>query len=624
MPLRALFLAIICALGSLAPLAAAEAKAAKGADPGVATRKAFLRDILQYFNLGVCAPISYLDETRDKNGAKWMFRQQYVSGGAGWEGKRQSWDTIFLYDWNKWVNPDKKTGVWLDNWVKETVANGFSPWITMYNLAQSYPADYKPGPAQATPANSKNVETMLSYWQQVRLMMQICGKYPATPMVVQVEPDEWGHLLISGGMEPANAVVMVGSSGLAELKGLPDNLIGYASAWTRLRALYAPMNVLMCCNLSEWDARGKMSAACWARYMIECGVDKWDLAVAQFSDFDLGAQGKLPPYKADRTMFSYFDDFNEQLRFVSDFHQATGLWIFYWQVAVGNTYFLCENNTPGHFTDTIAQWLLEDYPRNDVISRYVQAGCAGFIFNSGGMHSTCVDDNEKDGITNPPQIPGNLGHKSLYADDDGGYMRLRCGNYYKKPYPILGKAKAVVAKGDAADAGASEASAAASPPPAPLPKASPESLAHYRDVLKERVIDQLKAGRHPRFAFSALRSQVAIDSIASDGSANLQLDGLDSKMNLDLFKDIKPIDGEAIAISVMRENHPEDRVLIAFFALADGELQEGRKQLAQASGAGSEVAALFGLDAAAKIPPQAQDPKADPQAQGAKPENAVH
>jgi hypothetical protein len=53
--------------------------------------------------------------------------------------------------------------------------------------------------------------------------------------------------------------------------------------------------------------------------------------------------------------------------------------------------------------------------------------------------STASWDARKDGITNPDPIPGNLGKKSEYPDDDGGYIRLRVGEYYKNPYPILGK-----------------------------------------------------------------------------------------------------------------------------------------------------------------------------------------
>ena len=140
MPHRhAYVLLVCCLLSALTGFAdgadAKPANAAKEKDPGVSSRKAFLENVLQHFNIGICASTEYLNESRDKNGAKWKFRQQYVSGGAGWDGKRQTWDTVFLFEWNQYVNPDKKRGVWLDTWVKASVDNGYVPWITMYNLA---------------------------------------------------------------------------------------------------------------------------------------------------------------------------------------------------------------------------------------------------------------------------------------------------------------------------------------------------------------------------------------------------------------------------------------------------------------------------------------------------------
>jgi hypothetical protein len=83
--------------------------------------------------------------------------------------------------------------------------------------------------------------------------------------------------------------------------------------------------------------------------------------------------------------------------------------------------------------------LFEDYPKNDTIAKYVAAGCCGWMFNGGQAESTQVYDARKDGVTNPKAIPGNLGNKSEFADDDGGYMRLRFGAYCQKPYPILPK-----------------------------------------------------------------------------------------------------------------------------------------------------------------------------------------
>lgn len=39
-------------------------------------------------------------------------------------------------------------------------------------------------------------------------------------------------------------------------------------------------------------------------------------------------------------------------------------------------------------------------------------------------------DEMQDGITNPSPIDGNDA-RAQYADDDGGYLRLRASKYYK-------------------------------------------------------------------------------------------------------------------------------------------------------------------------------------------------
>lgn len=60
------------------------------------------------------------------------------------------------------------------------------------------------------------------------------------------------------------------------------------------------------------------------------------------------------------------------------------------------------------------------------------------MFNPGQGFSTHVDDTANDGITNPAVISGSQGLTSTYADDDGGYTRLRGQAYYAAPYSLLG------------------------------------------------------------------------------------------------------------------------------------------------------------------------------------------
>ena len=178
--------------------------------------------------------------------------------------------------------------------------------------------------------------------------------------------------------------------------------------------------------------------------------------------------------------------------------------MFVWQVAAGNTYFATCNNTHGHYCDNLAQMLLEDYPQNPTIARYVKAGCVGWMFNEGQDPDTRVFDWKKDGVSNPPAIAGNLGHKSEYPDDDGGYMRLRAGAYYKKPHVIMGKAAAKAPE---------PAPATPSPAKATGAAASADVLETWDRMLRAAVADDVKAGRKIRFVLKVLGQSAEVSAI---------------------------------------------------------------------------------------------------------------
>jgi hypothetical protein len=315
---------------------------------------------------------------------------------------------------------------------------GVVPWMTFYHLAKSAPALEKPGSAQATPINAKVASTMKEYFGLFKTLLEGCAKDPSWPVMVHLEPDEWCHLYLAAGSDPAKVDIKIGSCGLEELKGLPDNLIGFGAAFKRLRDLYAPTNVFLGCNPSAWDSQGAMTGQKMGLLMKQVAGD-WDFAVFETGDHNKGLDGKAPPYGNSILITGNLEN---HLKWITEFRTASGLYVFVWQAAPGNTYFSTCNNTPGHFCDNLAQMLLEDYPKNPTISRYVKAGCIGWMFHGGQGDDTHVYDYKKDGITNPSPIPGNLGHPSEYADDDGGYIRLRAASYYKKPFPIMAKQSA--------------------------------------------------------------------------------------------------------------------------------------------------------------------------------------
>ncbi len=398
------------------------AQSAPPKDPGAAVRKKLFKDrFLDHFTLGVDAPVEWLTETREKNNCRWDCSVAYLSGSAG---------TGIKPGWLNFGNSPQKS-------VAEAKKAGVVPWFTFYHLAQSAPARYKPTPGQATPVNARVAATMKEYFGYFKTLMEGAGKEAPWPVMVQIEPDEWCHLLIAGGMDPAKVDVKVGSSGMDELKGIPDNLFGWAAAFKKLRDLYAPANVLLGCNPSAWDSNGTMTGTKMGQIMKAVAGD-YDFAVFETGDKDKGME-KAPPYGNAVEITGSLD---AHLKWIAEFHAASGLYVFIWQAAIGNTWFLTCNNSDGHMCDNLAQLLLEEYPQNPTIGRYVRAGCVGWMFEGGQNASTRVYDAKKDGVTNPPAIPGNLGHKSEYADDDGGYLRLRAGAYYKKPFPIQGRSNA--------------------------------------------------------------------------------------------------------------------------------------------------------------------------------------
>ncbi len=391
------------------------------------------------FTINVKATTSWMNETRDNNGCRWQWRPQYFCGGVAHEltdMEHQGWEEIFLRPYNKWVNPDSIPGMWGRRHIQETLDSGYLQWITTYNIGQSYPAHYQPNTQEAVLTNIKVKETMLAYYKQFKLLMQIVAEFPDYPFVIHVEPDELGHMMISAPgdtLDPEAIFIYAGGTGLEELQGLPDNIIGYVKAIKILRDLYAPNNALLCVSPSPWDWKYRLSAQNWYDMFKKCGILDWDLAVCETGSADLGWSGKNPPYDSTTGMAGGIDNV---ITWVKQLHELSSLPFVFWQIPLGNTYFKTCNNTPGHYTHNTAQLLLENYPTNQRLQRFADAGGVALIFSPGQGSSTNAYDKQEDGITNPDPIAGNEGNESIYPDDDGGYLRLRVSDYYKNPIKI--------------------------------------------------------------------------------------------------------------------------------------------------------------------------------------------
>jgi hypothetical protein len=542
-----------------------------------------LATLLDHFNIGVEAPKAWHADARATNGATFDFTVGYLSAGVG---KDTPW--FFKY------------GNSVENRILDCKSLGMGVWFTWYMLSQSMPADYKPGPAQACPANAKVASTMALYYDWFKKTLIECGKHPDVPIVMQIEPDEWCHLLISGKMDPNNVDVKVGSCGMPELAGLPDNEFGFAKAFAKLRDLYAPY-VLLCCNPSGWDSGGSMSGAkMGATFKAMCG-DDYDLACFETADRDKGAAGsnQKPPY-GDKV--GICGTFKNHIEWIKEFHEVSGFWVCLWQVAMGNTYYTSCDNTPGHRCDNLAQFILEHYPKDDGIPSYVDAGCCGWMFNAGQGDCTAVWDAKKDGITTPDPIEGSEGHKALFADDDGGFMRVFGGKYYQHPYMIFGKhhrgtpglagAKSATMASAASDgAGGSDQPAAAEKPARTAKLTDADAAAHYSGLLLKRVQEEMAANRLLKFTYAVLKDTVRIDAVGADGTLSLHME---DGGNMDVaWSSLNQADLLQLAQAQARENHPQDHALLAFYLLLAGKIDEAESQLGLATGYDQPVRKCF-------------------------------
>lgn len=413
-------------------LAKAQQEALTRSDPGAARRLRTMNErLLQTFTLGIQASPEWIVETREKHGDRWACMAGYLSHVVDTPGDTEGRDTWFF-----------KYGGLRAKFEGCRTAKVMC-WNTWYGLAEAPPARYKPDPAKATPVNARTQTTMIAYWSLVKRFLQMAKEFEDVDCVLQIEPDEWGHLLLACGFDQdKEGTILVGGSGLPELKGIPDTVRGFARAFRLLRDAYAP-HVLLAANPSAWDREGSMSGEKWGGYFNAMEVNRrngWDLFITQLHDWDRGqdrngANAKWPPYTEADTV-TYHGSVDRWCAWIRAIHEATGMWAVAWQLPQGNwTYAACDGSA-GHGMDNVTELLLEDHPANRVAARMAAAGCCMWIFSLGGEGANVIDA-RKDGTTNPAPHAGNKGKSSEYPDDDGGYLRLKAAAYFRNPVKII-------------------------------------------------------------------------------------------------------------------------------------------------------------------------------------------
>jgi hypothetical protein len=387
-----------------------------------------------YFSFGVIndpGTASFLDGQRSQNGTAYAFRYQYLTGGVN-TGK----------GWEQWIKPGY-LGEYAVSYMQESAAHGYIPAFVYYELCLSngpHPGSYCSSGSglQQVAANVNTPSTMNAYFANWALLMHEIGSF-GKPVLVIVEPDTWGFLQnASRGTDNAATVpASVSSSGYSDAAGFPNTVQGFVWALLHIRDKYAH-NAILALHASTWapavdiatDTRLSLDVGGAAQklanflnsaglYGNPAGVSSWDLL-----------SNDMTGSNWDRYNHT-FPNFARYLIFMGDLSQDTHRRIILWQTPMGNQYFDTMNNSPGHDQDNRAEYILGN------VSSFAAAGIIGVLFGGG----TSPIDAMHDGITNPAPISTyecNFcnNHKSIYPDDDGGYLRIFIGQYMRHPVPV--------------------------------------------------------------------------------------------------------------------------------------------------------------------------------------------
>jgi hypothetical protein len=300
--------------------------------------------------------------------------------------------------------------------------------FSYYMLRQSSPGGADDPTAIAN--NLQNTATMQAYFADIKLFMQRAAS--SQRVVLHFEPDLWGMLEQRAGSDNAATVsAKVGSTGMSELSGIPDNAAGLANAVLKFRDLYAP-NVLVAYHVSVWgtgndilytdpsDATVDALANRAVTFYRSLGAN-FDIAFTDPSDRD--AAFKQYQYGDGGAAWWSDADYARSARFIGDFVTGAAKRMVLWQVPLGNTRMRAQNNTWGHYQDNHVQYFIDD-PTRAHLALYANAGVVAVLFGGGAGGTTCACDGDSDGVTNPAAINGNT-IASYNADDDGGFFRNR-------------------------------------------------------------------------------------------------------------------------------------------------------------------------------------------------------
>jgi hypothetical protein len=351
--------------------------------------------------------------------APFGLRYHYLAGGINTPGP-----------WQTWARGD---GTFVTDFIEDSADYGVTPVFSYYELRQSLPGAGQSDEQRAVIGNLGDARTMRAWFEDLKVFFERANATGQT-VVLQVEPDLWGYVQQAGGDDAADVPAQVASTGMLDLRALPNTAAGVARGVVRLRDTYAP-RVLLGYPVSIWGTGKDIAHSDEGDESVDVLADRsvrfarslhagFDVVFAELADRDAG----YATQRGSTTAWWDASDFRRHARFLADVHARLKRPVVLWQIPLGNTLFRAMDDTPHHYQDNRVQWLLGSDAKTH-LGQYLNAGVVALLFGAGQADGTCACDAARDGVTDPAPTGTNT-RASLSADDDGGYFRARAAAYY--------------------------------------------------------------------------------------------------------------------------------------------------------------------------------------------------
>ena len=350
-----------------------------------------------------------------QSGVKWDVRWIYLAGQSG-------------NDWyNNW-GYGAADGSFATSWFTTCDQQGFIPGIHLYNIG--YGHDRGDSGLLTEIRTASFVASYFTEWKALLQKAKAFGK----PVIIVLEGDSFGMIEGLVNNDP-NAAAAVGSSGLADLAGLPDTVAGLGMAYLQIKKSVGASNVAIGPDVPAYAANGDIlngdntPLQPHVDYQMSFFGPFGLLDNATGARFDFTASNPLSGdadyyrlvggdagrwWDASDTASVNSKSFNRYAEWLRLFNQASGRrWILH-QVPVGNSNMLDVNSDCGSPTDTCTPrtgykdnrpeyFLNTDAPsstaiRDQHLAKFAAAGVIGLLFGAGdGGSTTPYNDTWTDG-----------------------------------------------------------------------------------------------------------------------------------------------------------------------------------------------------------------------------------